>query len=181
MLAPILVTYATEHGSTKEVAAAVAAALRREGLEAHLRPASEVDDLTDYRGVILGSAIYIGRLHSDAVGFLHRHQRPLGLMPLAVFAMGPRTLEPSDIKASREQLRRALAKFDGVEPYPVAVFGGVISPKTLRFPLSRLHASDARDWDDIDAFARKCARDYDYGKAAAALRELRSELPQTYR
>lgn len=181
MSAPILVTYATEHGSTREVAAAIAATLRREGLETDLQAASEVDDLAEYRGVILGSAIYIGRLHSDAVGFLRRHQRALGLLPLAIFAMGPRTLEPSEIKGSREQLRRALAKFDKLEPFAVAVFGGVIAPETLRFPLNRLHASDARDWDDIDAFAVKCAREYDYGKAAAALRELRSELPQTHR
>ena len=104
MSAPILVTYATEHGSTREVAAAIAAALRREGLETDLQAASEVDDLAEYRGVILGSAIYIGRLHSDAVGFLRRHQRALGLLPLAIFAMGPRTLEPSEIKGSREQL-----------------------------------------------------------------------------
>jgi menaquinone-dependent protoporphyrinogen oxidase len=177
MSAPILVTYATEHGSTQEVAAAVAATLRREGLEADVRPASEVDDLTGYGGVILGGAIYIGRLHPDAVGFLRRHERALALMPLAVFAMGPQTLEPSEVKGSREQLRRALAKFEGIEPDPVAVFGGVIAPETLRFPFNRLHASDARDWDDIDAFAVKCAREYDYGKAAAALRELRSELP----
>lgn len=181
MSAPILVTYATEHGSTQEVASAIASALRREGLTTDLQPASEVDDLTDYRGVILGSALYIGRLHSDAVGFLHRHQRALELLPLAVFAIGPRTLEPREIKGSRHQLRHALARFGELDPYPVAVFGGVIAPETLRFPLNRLRASDARDWDDIDAFAIKCAREYDYGKAAAALTELRSELPQTPR
>ena len=181
MSAPILITYATEHGSTQEVAAAIAAALRREGLGADLRPAADVDDLGAYRGVILGSAIYIGRLHSDAVGFLHRHHRELVLLPFAVFAMGPRTLDPSDLKGSREQLRRALAKFKGLEPHALAVFGGVIAPETLRFPFNRLHASDARDWDDIDAFAVDCAREYDYGKAAADLAEARSELPQTHR
>jgi menaquinone-dependent protoporphyrinogen oxidase len=181
MSAPILVTYATEHGSTQEVAAAIASALRREGLETDLLPASEVDDLTGYRGVVLGSAIYIGRLHSDAVGFLRRHERALELLPLAVFAMGPRTLEPSEIRGSRQQLRHALAKFGDIEPDPVAVFGGVIAPETLRFPLNRLHASDARDWDDIDAFAVTCAHAYDYGKAAEALGEHRSGLPKTPR
>jgi menaquinone-dependent protoporphyrinogen oxidase len=181
MSATILVAYATEQGSTGEVAAAVAARLRREGLEVELRPADEVADLSPYRGVVLGCAIYMGRLHHDADAFLHRYHAELALLPTAVFAMGPKTLDPSDVASSRNQLAKALAKAPDVNPYEIAVFGGVIDPKTLAFPFNRLHPSDARDWDDIDAFALRCALAYDYGKAADALSEPRSELPQTYR
>jgi menaquinone-dependent protoporphyrinogen oxidase len=181
MSTPILVAYATQHGSTGEVAAAVAARLRQVGLDVDLHPAAEVADVSPYRGVVLGSAIYTGRLHHDAVAFLHRHHGELALLPIAIFAMGPKTLDPSDVASSRKQLAKALAKAPDVDPYEVAVFGGVIDPKTLGFPFNRLHASDARDWDEIDAFALRCAATYDYGKAAADLSELRSELPQTHR
>lgn len=181
MSAPILVAYASEHGSTREVAAAVAARLRETELDVELRPAGEVSDLTSYRGVVLGGAIYVGRLHPEAVGFLHRHHAALAVLPIAVFALGPRTLEPSDLAASRKQLVRALEKEPNVDPYEIAVFGGVIAPQQLRFPLNHLHASDARDWDDIDRFAYRCAKAYDYGKAAAALGDPRIEAPQTHR
>jgi menaquinone-dependent protoporphyrinogen oxidase len=181
MSTPILVAYATQHGSTQEVAAAVGARLREEGLEVELEPARDVTDLTPYCGVVLGGALYTGRLHHDAVAFLHRFHAELAVLPIAIFAMGPKTLDPSDLASSRNQLAKALAKAPDVDPYEVAVFGGVIDPKTLGFPFNHLHASDARDWDEIDAFARRCAEAYDYGKAAAALTELRSELPQTHR
>jgi menaquinone-dependent protoporphyrinogen oxidase len=181
MSAPVLIAHASEHGSTREVAAAIAACLRETGLDAELRPAAEVIDLTPYRGVIIGGAIYVGRLHPAAVGFLHRHHAALAVLPVAIFALGPRTLEPSDLASSRKQLQRALEKAPDVDPYEIAVFGGVIDPKTLRFPLNRLHASDARDWDEIDAFALRCADAYDFGKPAAALGDLRTEVPQTHR
>lgn len=181
MTAPILVAHASEHGSTREVAAAIAARLRERGLDIELRAANEVKDLTPYRGVILGGAIYVGRLHPEAVGFLHRHRNALAVLPIAVFALGPRTLEPSDLASSRRQLVRALEKEPNVDPYEIAVFGGVIDPTRLRFPLNRLHASDARDWDDIDRFAARCAQAYDYGKAAAELGDPRTAVPQTHR
>jgi hypothetical protein len=37
------------------------------------------------------------------------------------------------------------------------VFGGVVDPTKLRFPLSRMPASDARDWDAIDGWAAEVA------------------------
>jgi hypothetical protein len=52
----------------------------------------------------------------------------------------------------------ALAKIPEVEPRSVTVFGGVVDPAKLRFPLSRLPASDARDWDAIDDWAGGLAR-----------------------
>ena len=42
----ILVTYASKHGSTEEVAEAVAERLREAGLLTHLVPAAEVEDST---------------------------------------------------------------------------------------------------------------------------------------
>ena len=72
---------------------------------------------------------------------------------MAVFALGPKTAEPKDLAESRAQLEKALQKAPEVVPSLVAVFGGVIDPTTLRFPLSRMPASDARDWEAIDAWA----------------------------
>jgi menaquinone-dependent protoporphyrinogen oxidase len=180
-MTPVLVAYATRHGSTREVAAAIAARLRVDGIEAELRPAHEVTDVQPYRGVIVGGALYTGRWHKAAVALLRRHCEALASRPLAVFALGPRTLEPADLAASRQQLLSSLAKVPELEPYAAAVFGGVIDPKTFHFPLNRIHASDARDWDAIDAFAADCAAACGFGKPAGTVSDRRIELQQTPR
>jgi menaquinone-dependent protoporphyrinogen oxidase len=74
-------------------------------------------------------------------------------LPVAVFALGPKTAAPDDLAESRAQLDKALLKIPEVEPRSVAVFGGVIEPTKLRFPLNRMPASDARDWNEIEAWA----------------------------
>src|SRR5690349_13636197 len=106
---PILVAYATEHGSTGEVAEAVGDVLREHGLEVDLRQAGTVDDLAGYGGVVLGGSLYTGRWHRDARRFLRRNGAALADLPLAIFALGPRTTDEADLGDSGAQLERALA------------------------------------------------------------------------
>jgi menaquinone-dependent protoporphyrinogen oxidase len=153
----ILVAYATKRGSTREVAEAIARTLEDEGLEPELRPAGEVDDIEPFAAVVLGGCLYMGRWHTDAAGFLRRHAGALADRPLAVYAMGPLTLEEQDVAGARKQLDRALERARGVQPATIAVFGGVVDPGRLRFPFNRMPASDARDPEAIAAWARQVA------------------------
>jgi len=153
----ILVAYATKHGSTIEVAEAIATALRDREHEVDLAPAADVRALDGYRAVVLGGALYMGRLHQDAAGFLKRHRHALHEIPLAVFAMGPKTMAAADVAASRKQLDHALAAVPELKPAAVAIFGGVVDPSKLRFPFKRIPASDARDWDAIGAWGHDVA------------------------
>jgi len=153
MSKPILVAYATKRESTQEVADAVAARLRELGHEVDVWPAAEIGTLRPYGAVVLGGALYAGRWHRDARRFLAKHRGELSRLPLAVFAMGPLKLEPEDIRGARAQLDRALAKEASLEPVSVAIFGGVVDPAKLHFPLNRMEASDARDWDAIRSWA----------------------------
>jgi menaquinone-dependent protoporphyrinogen oxidase len=155
MARSILVAYATKHGSTREVAEALADHLRAEGLEVEVQPAREVADLKPFDGVVLGGALYFGRWHKDAVRFLERHADALETVPVAIFAMGPRTTEAKDLAESRAQLDGALSP--DLIPATVAIFGGVIDPSKLSFPLNHLPASDARDWNAIRAWAHEAA------------------------
>ena len=153
MTTSILVAYATKKGSTREVAETIAVALGDHGLEAETVPAAEVADLDPYDAVVLGSALYTGRLHRDARNFLHGHAETLARLPVAVFAMGPRSLAEADVAESRKQLGRELAKVPEVEPVSVAIFGGVLDPAQHHFPFNRMPATDARDWEAIRAWA----------------------------
>jgi menaquinone-dependent protoporphyrinogen oxidase len=154
MTGHVLVGYATKHGSTTEVAEAIAAALREDDHVLDVRAAADVRELDDYTAVVLGGALYMGHLHQDAVGFLKRHRHALEEMPLAVFAMGPKTIAEADVAASRKQLDHALRAVPELTPVAVAIFGGVVDPSKLRFPFKRMPASDARDWDAIGAWSR---------------------------
>jgi menaquinone-dependent protoporphyrinogen oxidase len=149
----LLVAYGSKHGSTREVAEAIAKKLRDAGREVEVRCAAEVGDLAPYDGVVLGGSLYFGRWNQDAVRFLARHERELSKLPVAVFALGPKTSAAKDLAESRAQLDKALKKAPDVEPRSVAVFGGVLDPTKLRFPLNHMPASDARDLDAIDAWA----------------------------
>jgi menaquinone-dependent protoporphyrinogen oxidase len=153
MTSPVLVAYATNAGSTREVAEVVAQTLREHGLEADVRPVGEVGTLAPYAGVVLGTAIYMGRVHKDARRFLRSHRAELAERTFAVFAMGPRTLAADDVASSRTQLDHTLARYPELRLATVAIFGGVVDPGKLRFPFNRMTASDARDWTAIRAWA----------------------------
>ena len=153
----VLVAHASKHGSTREVAERVAEVMRGAGLAVDVMPAADVGHLRGYDTIVLGGALYTGRLLKDARRFLVRHRDALSVRSVAVFAMGPKSLEPSEVAGSRAQLDRALAKVPEVEPTSVAIFGGVIDPAKLRFPFNRMPASDARDWHAIEAWASEIA------------------------
>ena len=181
MSGTILMAYGSKHGSTEEVAHAVAEELQAHGVDVETLPAREVDDLRPYAGVVVGGSIYMGRWHADALGLLERHKYALEALPVAVFGMGPRTLEPHDVERAMTELGRSLTKVPEVEPVSVAIFGGVINPRALRFPFSRMPASDARDWDAIRSWAAGLVDTFGYGKPASDPRDLRTELQQTHR
>jgi menaquinone-dependent protoporphyrinogen oxidase len=151
----ILVAHATKKGSTREVAELIGTTLVRQGALVDVRPAGSVRSLEAYTGVVLGGALYMGRWHGDAREFLRRHVEALESIPLAVFAMGPKTLDDADVAGARAQLDAALAQTPTATPALVAIFGGVLDPTKLRFPFSRLPATDARDWDAIRKFAEQ--------------------------
>ena len=167
MNSPILVAYASKNGSTEQVAGRVAARLTAHGFVADLRAAHDVSSLGGYGGVVLGSAIYMGRLHSDARAFLKRYRAGLAALPVAVFAMGPHTLADRDVASSRAQLEAALAKVPALRPFATAIFGGVFDPARQHFPFNRLPASDARDWDAIESWADGVAARFTLNTVAA--------------
>ena len=170
MARSVLVAYASKYGSTQEVAEAIAETLREQDLSVEVRPAGEVKHLDGHDAVVLGGAIYLGHLHQDARRFLARHRQALAELPVAVFAMGPRTLADEEVAESRHQLDHDLAKFADLEPVALAIFGGVVDPAKLRFPFSRMPASDARDWDAIRAWAEEVASAFAPSLASGQLR-----------
>jgi menaquinone-dependent protoporphyrinogen oxidase len=149
-MSAVLVVYATQHGSTRDVADAIATTLRECGCDVDLHPASEVRDTPAGADlVVLGAPLYSGRWHKDAHRFLKRHRAELVSIPVAAYGMGPRDDTDEAWQAARKQLNNALHKHGWLTPAAVAVFGGVDPPKR-HLVLRR----DLRDWNAIRDWAR---------------------------
>ena len=80
----ILVTYATNSGTTLEVAKAVMEEIQKSGTQTELLPLAEVRELASYSAVVLGAPMIMG-WHRGAMQFLHKHKQVLAKMPLAIF------------------------------------------------------------------------------------------------
>jgi menaquinone-dependent protoporphyrinogen oxidase len=78
------VVVATKHGSTREVAQAIA-----DELGAELRDASEVNGFEGADAVILGSAIYGGRWLEPARRLVDERAEELVRLPTWLFSVGP--------------------------------------------------------------------------------------------
>jgi menaquinone-dependent protoporphyrinogen IX oxidase len=82
----ILVTYATMAGSTAEVAQSVGEEIARHNLQVDVLPTSQVQDISAYRGVVIGAPMIMG-WHRQALRFLRKHRSHFQHIPFAVFIM----------------------------------------------------------------------------------------------
>ena len=96
----VLVTAASRHGSTAEIADALAAQLVRCGLDVTVEPPDGDADPAEYDAVVLGSAVYAGR-------WLDAARRFAGALVSAATAAGLAVLE-------RAHRRSASARGGGV-------------------------------------------------------------------
>jgi menaquinone-dependent protoporphyrinogen oxidase len=158
----VAVAYASKYGSTREIAERIAEVLGECGLDAHPVSAAEVDDVSCYQAVVLGSAVYMGRWLPDAWKFVGRHRARLSTMPFWLFSSGPLgdAARQPDVSALPLRVGRAAQRLSAREH---RTFGGRVAAEPKGFvdrAVSRkipADQCDARDWDAIEAWARGIA------------------------
>lgn len=158
MMNRMLVTYATRAGSTAEVAEAIGKALCSQGMAVDVLPAKEVTGVGDYRAVVVGSAVYMGRWLGDASRLIEAHQATLQQVPVAYFSV---CLTAKD---DTEQARATMAAYTAPQralaaPMAEVFFAGSLNKNRQPF-LYRLIAKamqapeeDLRDFGAIRAWA----------------------------
>lgn len=94
----VLVTAASRHGSTREIAQAIATELTTEGLQAEAREIAAVTTLEGYDAVVLGSAVYVGKWMPEAREFVATHADALRSRRVWLFSSGPLGLTPKPME-----------------------------------------------------------------------------------
>lgn len=156
----VLVAVASKHGSTREIAEAVADELRTQGLSADLQDAGDVHEAAGYDAIVLGSAIYAGNWMPDAKNFAERFRAELSSVPVWLFSSGPLGV---DDPQPHDDPKRIAASMGEVKTRDHRVFVGKLDPATLGLA-ERLIAKavkappgDFRDWDTIREWAHTIA------------------------
>lgn len=94
----ILVTYATCHGSTAQIARRIASRLESPADAVECRAMSEVSDLSGYEAIVAGSAIHDQEWLAEATAFLSQFSRNLDGMPVWLFSVGMPAALPKRIQ-----------------------------------------------------------------------------------
>jgi menaquinone-dependent protoporphyrinogen oxidase len=166
----VLVTAASRHDATREIAEAIADGLTRRGVDAEARPVDQVTSLDRFDAVVVGSAIYMGRWLKTAREFVSEHAAELAAVPVWLFSSGP--LGPPDHLIPAGESADAEQLIDLVRARGHRVFAGRLARASLGFgeraAARAVHApeGDCRDWDAIDAFAGEIAAELSPEKAA---------------
>jgi menaquinone-dependent protoporphyrinogen oxidase len=149
----VLVTAASRHQATAELAERIATALAGRGIDAEARPIDEVAEVGGYDAVVLGSGIYVGRWLSEARRFAEDNAATLATMPVWLFSSGPLGglggAEPAD--------GATLSALTGAREH--RVFAGRLdrtrlgAAERLIVRFVRAPEGDERDWAEVDHYA----------------------------
>jgi menaquinone-dependent protoporphyrinogen oxidase len=162
----VLVTAASQGGSTAEIARAIAGTLTRCGLRVTVLAPAEVISVAGYDAVILGSAVYTGHWLDPAKDLVNRCRDGLASRPVWLFSSGP-VGDPSRklTQAMDQDPADLLAILTATRARGHRRFAGKLDPTTLR-PLQRASLlvfrglkGDFRDWPAIEQWARDIAHD----------------------
>jgi menaquinone-dependent protoporphyrinogen oxidase len=153
----VLVTAASKHGATAEIAVAIAASIEEAGHHAVVARPEELLSIEGYEAVVLGSAVYAGRWLEEARGFVKRHRGALAKLPVWLFSSGPLgdplkpDADPVDVTAI----------FLATHARQHRLFPGRLAKHQLGFAeraiviALRAPDGDFRPWNEIDTWGRE--------------------------
>ncbi|TVR36161.1 MAG: flavodoxin [Nitriliruptor sp.] len=156
----VLVTAASKHGATSEIADAIADRLAEQGIDVVQRLPADVASPDGFDAVILGSGVYAGRWLDAARQFVARLSAELRDRQVWIFSSGPLgdPLKPEQDPVDAAAMLEATGARDH------RVFAGRLDRSLLGFAdkaivvALRAPEGDFRDWDAIHAWADGISR-----------------------
>src|SRR6185503_2258163 len=172
MKTQVLIAYCTRSGSTAEVAQAVGQTIREAGVAVQVKAIGEIDAILPGTAIVLGTALYMGRVPKEFHEFITRFEEDLAKVKPWIFVRGPTERERKRFAAAEEQVRKEIGKHRSLHPADMRVLGGKFDPAhvNLPFPMSlimklpvnplkKLPLSDIRDWNWIQRWAQAIAEE----------------------
>jgi menaquinone-dependent protoporphyrinogen oxidase len=159
----ILVAYASKYGSTGGVAEAIGNELCGRGTSADVVLTKNARNLSSYQGVIVGSAIYMGKWLSEAVDFVKENREILHKVPVAYFLVCMTMSDPTDENKAKvlAYLDPVLKAVPEIKPLEIGAFAGVMDYNNLSWLNKKILKSkgtpegDFRDWKAIRSWPER--------------------------
>lgn len=151
----VLVTAASRHGATEEIARALAERLGELGMAATALPVDHDPDPHAYAAVVLGSAVYMGRWLEPARNYAASHAAALRGRPVWLFSSGPIGEPPFPPDEPHDAA--PVLQLTGARQH--RVFAGRLDKARLSFgeramvTAMRAPLGDFRDWEAVRAWA----------------------------
>jgi menaquinone-dependent protoporphyrinogen oxidase len=153
----VLVSAASKHGATAEIAAEIGKAFESAGLTVTVAPPEDITDIGAFDAFVIGSAVYAGRWRKSAREMVERNASDMAGRPVWLFSSGPLgdppkpTEDPVDIAALAEATRMVGHRlFAGKLALSSLNFGERAIVASLRAPVG-----DFRDWEEVRAWAEE--------------------------
>lgn len=157
-----LVTYASEHGSTREIAERIHARLLTKISPVHCLPIESVNNPDKYEAIVIGSAVHGQAWIPSATVFVHKHSSTLSSVPVFAFSVGDPDAAPKRFrKKLREEEEKRLGEVARREAHArdhVLLSGKFEKQDVPCLPRMILTCcgwrfGDNRDWNAIDRWA----------------------------
>jgi menaquinone-dependent protoporphyrinogen oxidase len=160
----VLVAYASKYGATKEIAEKIGEVLKKEGLQIDVLPVKSVKNVSEYKAVVIGSAVYIANWRKEASNFLKANEKLLSGLPVWLFSTGPASKgDPVKLLEGWRAPKGLQPVIDRIKPRDVAVFHGNINVEKMNFiekwmmKQVKSEYGDFRDWNAITKWATDIA------------------------
>jgi menaquinone-dependent protoporphyrinogen oxidase len=155
----VLVSAASRHGATADIAHAIGEALEAAGLEVAVLPPDTVASLAGIDAVVLGSGVYVGHWLEPAKDLVERFGTELSSRPVWLFSSGPigDPPKPEEDPADLPELMAA----SGARSH--RLFAGLVDRSRLGLgekvilTAVRVPEGDFRPWEEIRAWAGEIA------------------------
>jgi menaquinone-dependent protoporphyrinogen oxidase len=155
----VLVTSASRHGSTEEIARMISEVLEAQGVDVEVKRMEDVDTVMPYEAFVIGSAVYMGNWLRTAREFVDEHVDTIAHRPTWLFSSGPIGSHPAT-----SDLFDATDLVESTHAREHHLFGGKLDKDSLGLAeralagALRVPGGDYREWDAVAAWATAIAR-----------------------
>jgi menaquinone-dependent protoporphyrinogen oxidase len=160
----ILIGYASNHGSTVEIADFIGKNLKSIKTTVDIQPVVKVESVENYDVIIIGSPIYYGKWLVEIPEFVENNLEKLIKIPVACFitCMAAIKTDNDNIKEANGHLIKSLAQIPRIKPFKTGFFAGKLDFKkctlieTILMKIIMIwkgaEAGDYRDWSKIKSW-----------------------------